>query len=154
MQNWSDKLTSDLIFKLKLPPTLFQNRAPRGPNGFQNSLGGLLRGQAGKKTFLKASRMPQGPLWGGHLGGQNPSKPVPEAFPTRTWYRRAFWNRFGTSWTPILECFFKSSWAKMIGKSDYSDETKIFKNTCVFPVRLHLRNVEKRGRKLGRAFFF
>ena len=37
-----------------------------------------------KNMFLKASRTPQGPVLGGHLGVQNPSKPVLEALPTRT----------------------------------------------------------------------
>ena len=45
--------------------------------------GGILGGKAEKNTFLKASRTPQGPLLGGHLGGQNRSKAVMEAFPTR-----------------------------------------------------------------------
>ena len=36
MQNCSDKLTSDLIFELKLAPKLLQNRAPSGANDFQN----------------------------------------------------------------------------------------------------------------------
>ena len=40
--------------------------------------GGVLGGQAEKKTFFNASRTPQGPLLGNHLGGQNRSKPVPE----------------------------------------------------------------------------
>ena len=42
----------------------------------------------------------------------------------------------------------------MISKTDYSDEIKIFKNTCVFTVRLHLRNVDKARAKLARTFFF
>ena len=71
--------------------------------------GGLLGGQAEKKTFLKASRTPQGPPLGGYLGVQNRSKAVMEALPTRNLYRRAFWNGFGTSWTRILKCFFKPS---------------------------------------------
>ena len=36
MQNWSDKHTSDSIFKLKSSPKMVQNRAPRGPFGVQN----------------------------------------------------------------------------------------------------------------------
>ena len=45
--------------------------------------GGLLGGQVRKNTFLMASRRPQGPLLGGHLGVENRSKLVLEAFPRR-----------------------------------------------------------------------
>ena len=44
---------------------------------------GLLRGQAEKNRFRKASRTPQGPPLGGYLGAQNRSKAVMEALPTR-----------------------------------------------------------------------
>ena len=65
--------------------------------------GGLLGGQAEKITFLKASRTAQGPLLGGHLGVHFLSEAVIEGLPTRNLYRRAFWNDFGSSWTPNLE---------------------------------------------------
>ena len=42
-------------------------------------------GQAEKKTFLEASRTPQGPLLGSHLGGQNRSEAVVEALPGQVW---------------------------------------------------------------------
>ena len=45
--------------------------------------GGLLGGQAKKKTFLNALRMPQGPPLGGYLGAQNRCKSVMEALPRR-----------------------------------------------------------------------
>ena len=67
--------------------------------------GRLLGGQAEQKTFLKASRTPQAPPLGGHLGVQNRPEVVMEALPTRNLYRRAFWNGFGTSWTPIFKRF-------------------------------------------------
>ncbi len=35
-----------------------------------------------------------------------------------------------------------------------SDEMKIFKNTCVFTVRLHLRHVDNVRRELAGALFF
>ena len=40
-------------------------------------------GQVRKKTFLMASRTPQGPLLGGYLGVENRSKAALEAFPRR-----------------------------------------------------------------------
>ena len=96
MQNWSDKDTSDQVLELKLFQKLFKIQ----PQGVQMASkihsGGLLGGQAKKRTFSKASRTPQAPLLGGHLGIQNPSKPVPEAFPRRMWLRTVFWNGFGT----------------------------------------------------------
>ena len=42
----------------------------------------------------------------------------------------------------------------MISNTDYSDEVKIFKNTSVFTVGLHLRNVDKARRKLANTYFF
>ena len=42
----------------------------------------------------------------------------------------------------------------MISNADYSDEVKIFKNTCVFTVRLHLRNVDNARTKLARTLCF
>ena len=42
----------------------------------------------------------------------------------------------------------------MISKSDYSDTMKIFKNTSVFTVGLHLRNLDKARRKLAKTYFF
>ena len=44
--------------------------------------GGIPGRQVEKKTFLKASRTPQGPPLGGYLGVQNRSKAVMEALPT------------------------------------------------------------------------
>ena len=61
----------------------------------------LQGGQVEKKTFLKASRTPQGPPLGGYLGVQNRSKAAMEALPTRNLYQREFWNGFATSWTPF-----------------------------------------------------
>ena len=45
--------------------------------------GGLPRGQVEEKTFLKASRTPQGPPLGGYWAAQSRSKAVMEALPTR-----------------------------------------------------------------------
>ena len=129
------------------------NPAPRGPNGLRNPFWRVLGGQPEKNTFLKASRTPQGPLLGSYLGAQNRCKAVMEALPRRNWYRRAFWNGSGTSWIPIFECFFKSSWAKMISNTDYSDGVKILKNTSVFTVKLHLRNVANAEKKLPGTLF-
>ena len=56
--------------------------------------GGVLGGQAEKKTFFNASRTPQGPLLGNHLGGQNRSKPVQEVLPRRSCFRNTFWKSF------------------------------------------------------------
>ena len=47
------------------------------PRGFQ-------RGQSDIMRCLKASGTPQGPPRGAHLGGQNRSKPVTEAFKEAT----------------------------------------------------------------------
>ena len=54
----------------------------------------------------------------------------------------------------ILKLFLKSLRDKMISKSDKSEEVKILENTCVFTVRLHLRNVDNARRKLARTLFF
>ena len=116
--------------------------------------GGVLGGQAEKKTFFNASRTPQGPLLGNHLGCQNRSQHVPDRFPRRIWYRRAFWNGFGTLWKLILKHFLKSPRDRIKNKSDKTEEVKIFQNTCVFTVRLHLRNVDNARRKLTKTFFF
>ena len=91
--------------------------------------GGLLGGQPGKKTFLKASRTPQGSLLGDYLGIQNRCKPVPEAFPKRKCLRTAFWNGFGTPQRPILKPFLKAQRDNMRSKSDKSDEMQIFEKT-------------------------
>ena len=45
--------------------------------------GGILGGQAEKESFFNASRTPQGLLLGSHLGVQNRSEGVLEAFPKR-----------------------------------------------------------------------
>ena len=42
----------------------------------------------------------------------------------------------------------------MISNTDYSDEMKIFKNICVFTVRLQLRNVDNARIKLAKTLFF
>ena len=116
--------------------------------------GGFLGGQAEKELFFNASRTPQGPLLGSHFGGENRSKLVPEAFSRCMWLRTPFWNGFGSLWRSILKLFLKSLRDEMISKSDKREEVKIFKNTSVFTVRLHLRNVEKARRKLAKTFFF
>ena len=53
-----------------------------------------------------------------------------------------------------MKPFFKSPSVKMRSKSEKTEEVKIFKNTSVFTVRLHLRNVEKARRKLAKTFSF
>ena len=53
-----------------------------------------------------------------------------------------------------MKCVLKSPGDTMISKTDRSDEAKIFKNTYVFTVRLHLRNVDNARTKLTRTFFF
>ena len=53
-----------------------------------------------------------------------------------------------------MKLFLKSLRDEMISKSDKREEVKIFKNTSVFTVRLHLRNVEKARRKLAKTFSF
>ena len=116
--------------------------------------GGVLGGQAEKKTFFNASRTPQGPLLGSHVGVQNRSKPVPEAFPRRIWHRRAFWNGFGTLWRLILKHFLKPPRDRSRNKRDKTEEVKIFQNTSVFTVRLHLRNVDNARTTLAETFFF
>ena len=63
----------------------------------------------------------------------------------------AFWNGSGTSWTPILKCFFQYLRAKMISNSDKNTKMKILQNTCVFTLTMHFRNsnnVTKTLRKL------
>ena len=42
----------------------------------------------------------------------------------------------------------------MISNTDYSDEVKIFKNTSVFIVKLHLRKVANVKKKLAGTLFF
>ena len=42
----------------------------------------------------------------------------------------------------------------MMSNTSDSDEIKIFKNTSVFTVKLHLRNLDNAGRKLTKTFFF
>ena len=116
--------------------------------------GGVLGGQAEEKMFFNAARTPQGPLLGNHLGSQNRSKPVPEGFPRRMWYRSPFWNGFGALWRVIFELFLKSPRDRIINKSDTTEEVKIFQNTCVFTVRLHLRNVDNARRQLAKTFLF
>ena len=71
--------------------------------------GDVLGGQAEEKTFFNASRTPQGPLLGSHVGVQTGSKPVPEAFPRRQMTSKNVWERF---WNPLetdLEIFFEVS---------------------------------------------
>ena len=60
---------------------MVQSSAPRVQMPPKTYSGGLLGGQAEQKTFLKASRTPQGPLLGGHLGVQNRSEALMEALP-------------------------------------------------------------------------
>ena len=74
----------------------FKNQLQGVLMGSKMHSGGVLEGQAEKKKFFDASRTPQGPLLGSHLGVQNRSKPVPEAFPRRICHRRSLWNGFGT----------------------------------------------------------
>ena len=50
--------------------------------------------------------------------------------------------------------FLKSLRDSIISKSDRTDEMEIFQNTCVFTVRLHLRNDTNARRNLARTFFF
>ena len=50
--------------------------------------------------------------------------------------------------------FLKSLRDRIISKSDRTDEMEIFQNTCVFTVRLHLRNDTNARRNLARTFFF
>ena len=83
IQNWSDNHMSDSIFNLKSSPKVVQNPAPRGPIGLQNPFRRPPGGQAEEKSFFDTSRTPQGPLLGSHLGVQNRSKRVLEAFPRR-----------------------------------------------------------------------
>ena len=65
----------------------FQKWFKMQPQGVQMASkihsGSLLGSQAEKNRFRKASRTPQGPPLGGYLGGQNRSKAVMEALPTR-----------------------------------------------------------------------
>ena len=116
--------------------------------------GGLLGGQAEKKSFFNASRTPQGPLLGSHLGVQNRSRPLPEAFLRCIWHRKGFWHGFGTLFRPILKGFLRSPRDKMISKNQKSDKVKIFQNTCVFTVRLHLRSVDNANTELAETLFF
>ena len=65
----------------------FQKLLKIQPQGIQMASkihsGGVPGGQIEEKTFLKASRTPQGPLLGNHLGLQNRFKPVVEALSRR-----------------------------------------------------------------------
>ena len=66
-------------------------------------------------------------------------------------------QRLGTVLEPvraIFKHFLKSPHDKMISKTDRSDEMKIFKNTCVFTVRLYFRKVDNARTELAITFFF
>ena len=86
---------------------------------------------------------------GGSLRPPNPSqfapkillKSVMKALCLTNSKLTAFWNGSGTSWTPILKCFFKYLRAKMISNSDKNTKMKILQNTCGFTVKMHFRNL-------------
>ena len=50
--------------------------------------------------------------------------------------------------------FLKSRHDRMLSKTDRSDEVKIFKNTCVFTVRLDPRSGDNANTKLAETLFF
>ena len=66
----------------------------------------------------------------------------------------AFWNGSGTSWTPILKCFFKYLRAKMISNNDKNTKMKILQNTCVFTVKMHFRNLNNITTTLKKTLVF
>ena len=60
-------------------------------------------------------------------------------------------------WNPLesdFEAFLEPPRDKMTGKTDRSDKVEMFKNTCVFTVRLHLRSVDNANTKLAETLFF
>ena len=154
MQNWSDKHTSDSIFKLKWSPKMVQNDAPRGPNGLQNPFWRPPERPSWKVYVFEGLEDASGTSFGRPFGR-------PKSFQSRYgsvsntqlisksvlgW----FWDVLDTNFW----LFLKASWAKITSKNDKSDEVKIFKNTCVFTVRLHLRHVGNVWTKRAGAFFF
>ena len=76
------------------------------------------------------------------MGAQSRSKPVMKALPRRDGIRSAFWRDYGTSQKRILKAFLKSPVDEMMCLRQKNGKVRIFKNTCVFTVRLHIDVVE------------
>ena len=133
---------------------MLQNPSPRGPNTFQNPFWRPPEKPSWKENVFEgledASRTRFGRPFGSPKSFQTRSGSASDTHLISKSVLEWFWAVLDTN----FGVFFKSSWAKMRSKNDYSDETRIFKNTCVFPVRLHLHNVDKGRTKLVRTLFF
>ena len=53
-----------------------------------------------------------------------------------------------------MKAFLQSPCDRMMCKREKHEKARIFKNTCVFTVRLHLGRVDKTGRTLAITLFF
>ena len=154
-----------LLEASKILPTRTQNPSKIDPKWYH------LASKKRPKWYLsdpEASNLPYSRFYDSELGSwrslrpPNPSqfapkillKSIMKALCLTNSKLTAFWNGSGTSWTPILKCFFKYLRAKMISNSDKNTKMKILQNTCVFTVKMHFRNLNNITTTLKKTLVF
>ena len=135
-----------------------KNGSKSSPKGAKWRPKSILEPSWEAKLKTRCFLMPRGRLKDLSCGAIWESKIVPNPFWKRCEDACDLEQRFATVLNyfsdHFLKLILKPLRDKMRGRSDMSEEVKMFQNINVFTVRLHLCNVDNARTKLARTMFF